>query len=178
MAVQRTTRPDWHATIQLLPPLRWHSNLDGGNQSGVLIEDSVIGPGFLQGVLLGEGPVGEDPWACQRRNHSPHAVLQVDECQYSSTIRNPRNWTIENVTSYREDGMKNHNIIFEGAGHTIRNSIFSGGRAITLPKDGVAVQAIANGKYRTVERSVKRLILALSTYAATIMPYGTARPAP
>ena len=114
---------------------------DGGNQSGVLIEDSVIGPGFLQGVLLGEGPVGEDPWAVVNDVTIRHTLFfKSMNANIASHDTQPRNWTIENVTSYREDGMKNHNIIFEGAGHTIRNSIFSGGRAITLPKDGVAVQ--------------------------------------
>ena len=108
----------------------------GGEQSGVTIEDSVIGPGFLQGVLLGDSKavihdvtVRNSLWY-----GSGNANIMVDD-RYPVNARNLR---IENVTSDRTTGETWHNTFFQGAPSqvTITNSIFYGGNLMSVPGGG------------------------------------------
>jgi len=104
---------------------------NGGSQSGVTIEDSVIGPGFLQGVLLGEPGRATINDVFMRNT----LFFQADNANIHSHKTKPKNWRLEHVTSYREAGAKNHNIVLQGHGHTIRNSIFVGGRSMAVGAD-------------------------------------------
>lgn len=108
----------------------------GGVQSGVLIEDSIIGPGFLQGVLLGGGGEPNPPWAVMNdvtiRNSLFFKSFNAEMYSHSNPTK-PTNWTIENVTTFAKEDRRWHNIYLEGTGHVIRGSVFYGGRSMTFP---------------------------------------------
>ena len=105
----------------------------GGDQSGVTVERSMLGPGLMQGLLLGEGStktvvndvVVRDSLFVGASNASIHT--QNSE---------PKNWLLERVTSIRPVDQKNQNIFYTGTGLTIRDSLFIGGMSMYVPKDG------------------------------------------
>lgn|GEM_PF-1103057 len=111
----------------------------GGHQSGVLIEDSIIGPGFMQGLILGETDNGHSAII---HNVVMRHVLFVGAGNGSMITKHTpaSGWVLDHVTSVREPGGKWHNIQLwpTGRGHHIRDSIFVGGREIAVPNDTVA----------------------------------------
>lgn len=106
----------------------------GGTQSGVLIEDSIIGPGFIQGILLG------NPGPAESQKATVNDVVIRNSLFFKSTNNNiatfadgePQGWVIENVTSYRRPSENWWNIYVEGSGHIVHNSVFYGGRALGI----------------------------------------------
>ena len=106
---------------------------NGGVESGVTVERSVLGPGFMQGLLLGEGSTNTVVNDVVVRD-----TLFVGASNASIHNQNskPRNWLLERVTSIRPPGQKNQNIYFTGTGLTIRDSLFVGGTSMYVPKSG------------------------------------------
>ena len=107
----------------------------GADQSGILVEDSIIGPGFIQGLLLGGAGEPEEPWAVV------HDVTVRNTLIFKSTNNNltslsnatkPSNWRLEKVTSYRFEGATWWNMFVEGSRHIAENSVFYGGRAMAF----------------------------------------------
>lgn len=122
-----------------------------GVMSGVTIEESVIGPGFLQGVLLGGNAahiqvavsdvIMRDVLFMKNLNANIHS--------HSPPI-SPTNWTLDRVTAVRReapnDGSEGWwNTYIEGTGHTVTDSVFYGGRANGFP-GGVTVNG--NCRYK------------------------------
>ena len=113
----------------------------GGESNGVLIEDSVIGPGFLHGALLGERKTGQKPLAVVNDVTIRNTLFyKASNANINSMNTEPRNWLLENVTSIRDEGAKWHNIFLDGRGHVIRNSIFVGGLSLSVPKGSVEAE--------------------------------------
>lgn len=105
----------------------------GGTESGVTIEDTIFGPGLLQGVILGQTP------STVINNVSISNSLFINTANanilgYATT--NPQNWTIDHVTSYINTnndpilGGSSENISLDGANHTVSNTIVSNGRVL------------------------------------------------
>ena len=105
-----------------------------GTESGVAIEESVIGPGFLQGVILGGNAahiqvtvndvVMRDVLFMKAINANIHS---------HDTPVKPQNWVLERVTVGRKeapnDGSEGwRNMFIRGAGHTFKDSVFYVGR--------------------------------------------------
>ncbi|MBI4037276.1 right-handed parallel beta-helix repeat-containing protein [Candidatus Daviesbacteria bacterium] len=119
----------------------------GFEQSGLTIEDSIIGPGFMQGVLLGQSAytdsTGTTRWAVLHdvtiRNSLWYGSTNCNICDYANTQVKPRNWRIENVISDRATDDTWHNIQFNGdpSQLTISNSIFYGGMNASVPAGGI-----------------------------------------
>ncbi len=113
----------------------------GGEQYGVTIEGSIIGPGFMQGVLLGDAQA------------AVHNVTVRNSLFFGSGNSNltthpnqpvpSKKWLIENVTSDRPVGDSWTNLGFGWRGGlgaaaelTVRNSIFTGGYDLHIPTGG------------------------------------------
>lgn len=118
---------------------------DGGVQSGVLIERSILGPGFNQGTILGQAP------AAAGQNATINNVTLRDVLLMNATGTNimgypnvrSQNWRLERVTSFmtpKNPANDNHNTLYlQGAGHTIVDSIFYNGN-VYLPDGNVSAQ--------------------------------------
>lgn len=108
----------------------------GGEQSGITIEDSVIGPGFLQGVILGDSrAVIHDVTIRNTLWYGSGNVNIMADDRYPVKARN---WSIDRVTSDRNTGAIWHNTYFRGdpSQITITNSIFFGGRSMSVLSGG------------------------------------------
>lgn len=114
---------------------------NGLDQYGVTIENSVIGPGFMQGVLLGgHDDQGQEAFihdvvirnSLFYGNHNGNIINHPGQSQGS------RNWRIEYVTSDRITGEEWDNVKFKGDANqlTLANSIFYGGYAMGVPSGG------------------------------------------
>ncbi len=127
----------------------------GGVQSGILMEGCIIGPGLMQGTILGQTPT--------------HGVeAQVDDVTIRDSLFlnttnanimgypqiKSRNWTIDHVTAFmtrtNPDGKERTNLFLEGSGHKITNSIFYGS-ALSLPGE---VRTEGNVQFHTSGRSI------------------------
>jgi len=115
---------------------------NGGAQSGILIEESVVGPGMMQGTILGQvttaGPVARlDDVTI--RNCLFINLTNANIMGYPQ-LKN-RNWTIDHVTAFmtqtNPDGKVRTNLFLEGPGHTITDSIFYGS-VLWLPDGAVS----------------------------------------
>jgi hypothetical protein len=108
----------------------------GGSQSGVLIEDSIIGPGLTNGVILGQTLTHYGDQAIVNdvtlRNSLFTKAADNSILGYPGT--KPSGWLIDHVTTHCPL-TKGHCIYIEGENHTITNSIIYGSR-LTLP-DGI-----------------------------------------
>ena len=117
----------------------------GGEQRGVTVVDSVVGPGWMQGLLLGNPYRGEGE---DRDFATVHDVAVRNSLFYGSGNSNiadnsepsvpPTNWRIENVTSDRPADGKWHNLSFRGnaAEIAIVDSLLSGGLEAAVPEGG------------------------------------------
>ena len=110
----------------------------GGVQGGITIQDSVLGPGLLDGVILGQTQT--NPYNGATVNNVTLRNDLLLDATGNNILGYPQiasqNWTIQNVTSFiiapNVDGNIPNNISLEGSGHSVRNSIFYGGH-ILLP---------------------------------------------
>ncbi len=127
----------------------------GGVQSGILIEGCIIGPGLMQGTILGQAP-------------SNNVAAQVDDVVIRNSLFinttnanimgypqvKSRTWTIDHVTAFmtrtNPDGKERTNLFLEGSGHKITNSVFYGS-ALYLPG---AVSTEGNVQFHTSGRSI------------------------
>ncbi len=115
----------------------------GGEQRGVTVEGSVIGPGWMQGLMLGNPFHGGE-----RAFATVHDVTVRNSLLYGAGNANiadnaepsvpSTNWRIANVTSDRPSGAPWHNVSFSGKPSelTISDSIFTGGNALAVPPSG------------------------------------------
>lgn len=104
----------------------------GGTQTNFLIEDSVFGPGLMQGLLLGDNHVAPP---AVLNNVTIRNDLFIQSYQGTNIMGyrvwpsrefvNDQHWTIDHITSYTITGDQ---IIVGGTGHKITNSIFYGGQ--------------------------------------------------
>lgn len=106
----------------------------GGVQSGVLIEDSIFGPGLKEGTIIGQTPNGGNEWAVVnnvtiRNTLFLNKVINVMGYSYLKE----HNWMLDHVTIVSPGNAIA--IWVEGTGHVVTNSIFYGGQ-IFLP-DGL-----------------------------------------
>lgn len=109
----------------------------GGVLSSVRIEESIIGPGFTNGVILGQTPT----------NSGAEAVVNnvtLRDVVFSKAAENsilgyrgtqPRGWTIDHVTGHCP-ATAGHCLYLAGTDHVVTNSILVGA-AVTLP-DGLS----------------------------------------
>lgn len=114
---------------------------DGGVVSGVTIDSSVIGPGFTQGVILGQTDNDEGSQATVNdvtiRDTLFTKAKGINIAGYPDL--KSRNWVIDHVTSYCLEGYTGVCLWLEGTNHTVTNSIFSGSQLV-LP-DGLATSS-------------------------------------
>ncbi len=106
---------------------------NGGVISGVTVERSVLGPGLMQGLLLGEGSTNTVVNDVVIRDS---LFVGASNASIHNQNSKPKNWLLERVTSIRPSGQKNQNIYFTGTGLTIRDSLFVGGMSMYVPKTG------------------------------------------
>ena len=110
----------------------------GGVQGGITIQDSILGPGLMDGVILGQ--TQNSPYNGATVNNvslKNDLILANTENNIIGYPQIPsQNWVIQNVSSFiiqpNVDGNTPNNIFLEGSGHSITNSIFYGGH-ISLP---------------------------------------------
>lgn len=109
---------------------------NGGLQSGFHVEASIIGPGFSNGVLMGQSwePSGIQATTdhVTLRNVLFTKATDNNIAAYSNT--KPKGWQIDHVTSDCPNTLWQC-LYIEGPGHKVSNSIFVGS-SITLP-DGL-----------------------------------------
>lgn len=108
---------------------------DGGDQYGVLIEDTIFGPGLLHGLILGEPPEdsGSNPPEAYIHNVTIRNSLfyEADNASiFSHKTPRSTNWVVDHVTSVRKPDAKWHNIGFYGTGLQVTNSVIVGGMAM------------------------------------------------
>jgi hypothetical protein len=114
---------------------------DGGEQSGVTIEGSVVGPGFMHGLLLGDKDAVVHDLTV--RNSLFYGNRNANILSNPNQPEPSEGWLLENVTSDRAAGDKWTNVGFQwedGYGDpdelTIRDSIFTGGYNMEVPAKG------------------------------------------
>lgn len=106
----------------------------GGNQYGLTVEDSIIGPGFMQGFIFGDSSMIHD---FTIRNS---LVIAYDGGSWNANIMaksygtSPaNNYLIDHVTSVAVPGASYWNLhIMGGSGHVVRDSIFYGGEFLLV----------------------------------------------
>lgn len=94
----------------------------GGQQGPVLVEDSIIGPSFTQGIIIGSKATVDDVVI---RNTlfvgSDNAGIIISDGGQSS------NWILQNLTIVQDECNRCWNLKMNGSGHRIGDSIFWGG---------------------------------------------------
>jgi len=109
---------------------------DGGPQSGVLIEESIIGPGFMQGVILGQQLTSGNAQAIVNdvtlRNVLFTKASSTSIMGYPNV--KPEGWVLDHVTAHCPSPCE---VVLHlgGFGHTVQDSIFHSG-SIYVP-DGL-----------------------------------------
>jgi hypothetical protein len=108
---------------------------DGGEIAGITITESIIGPGFTQGVLLGQDRTDNGSWA-EVSNVTFRDVLfmkAADNNVIGYRDTDASNWVLDRVTIDCVE-TKSHCIRIENSNHTLQNSIIING-LITFPND-------------------------------------------
>src|SRR5205085_2022985 len=109
---------------------------DGGLQSGFLVEESIIGPGFSNGVLMGQSlqPSGIEATTDDVTLRNVLFTKATDNSIAGYPETQPSGWLIDHVTSYCPNTLWQC-LYLEGSGHKVTGSIFVGS-SISLP-DGL-----------------------------------------
>ena len=111
----------------------------GGDSYNITVADSVIGPGFMHGVLLGDSNAVVHNVTI--RNSLLFGAGNLNISTNSKITKTANNWLIENVTSDKPNRGYG-NILFrvpaggDGSQLTIRNSILTGGYRLDVPTNG------------------------------------------
>lgn len=110
---------------------------DGGTLSGFLIENTIIGPGFTNGVNMGQKlePSGVNAVTNNVTFKDVLFMKPADNGIMGHPTTKPTGWLLDHVTAHCPNTKWNC-LFLEGSGHTVRNSIISGAR-LYLP-DGLA----------------------------------------
>jgi hypothetical protein len=116
---------------------------DGGTQSGFFIEESIFGPGFMQGVILGQSTTSTGQSATINNvtfRNDVFSKAERNNMMGYPTIHS-QGWVIDHVTIYspKISGTTVSSIFLEGSGHTVTNTIVHSGN-IYLP-DGLAYKS-------------------------------------
>ncbi len=108
----------------------------GGDQYGLTVQDSIVGPGFRQALQLGS--VGEcttgmihdvtilNTLIVGHHGSENHAGLHTS----TQFVTPPYHYVLDRVTSVRDVGNDAWNTRVAGSGHVVRNSVFVGGVAL------------------------------------------------
>lgn len=102
---------------------------DGGVVSGITIEDSILGPGFTNTLILGDKNVDVNDVTI--RNVLMLKGAENSISAHSSATPSVNNWRVENVTVYGPNTAYNA-ITYKGSNLTIANSVFVGSH-INIP---------------------------------------------
>jgi hypothetical protein len=111
----------------------------GGDSYNIAVADSVIGPGFMHGVLLGDSSAVVHNVTI--RNSLFFGAGNLNISTNSKITKTANNWLIENVTSDKPNRGYG-NILFkvppggDGSQLRIRNSILTGGYRLDVPTNG------------------------------------------
>jgi hypothetical protein len=119
---------------------------DGGLQGPTVIEDSIIGPSFTQGIMIGKRATVEDVVISNTLFvGSENAGIDIADGGQSSS------WMLENVTIVQDEiHQRSGNLTMNGNSHEIRNSIFLGGPwGIQIPNWS---EAVGNFNWLTPDR--------------------------
>jgi hypothetical protein len=105
---------------------------NGGAQSGVNFQSDILGPGLMQGTLLGQALSNNEQATINNVTINNVLVLDATNANlmdYAQT--NPANWTLSHVTSfhvlYDPDGNGHTNVTLNGTNQSINDSILYGG---------------------------------------------------
>lgn len=73
---------------------------DGGLVSGITIEESIIGPGLTNGIILGQTLIGEDTWAAVQDVVLRNTIFTkvTDNAIYAYQNTESHNWVLDHVT--------------------------------------------------------------------------------
>lgn len=104
---------------------------NGGVVSGVLIEESIIGPGFTNGIILGDRRA--DVYDVTLRNLL--FTKGADNNIHTQTASDAKRWVVDHVTAHCPN-TKWHCLRIQGDDHTVTNSIFYGSK-IYFPDNGL-----------------------------------------
>ena len=95
---------------------------DGGLQGPIIIENSIIGPSFMQGIMINNKADVDDVLIKDTLFvYNANAGIAIQNDGQSS------NWTLQNITIVQDAISKSWNLKMNGDGHQIRNSMFWGG---------------------------------------------------
>jgi hypothetical protein len=110
----------------------------GGVQSGIVIEDSIFGPGLKEGTIIGQTPIPGGDGAIVNDVTIRNTVFlnKVINVMGYSNVKE-KNWTLDHVTVFSPNNAIA--IWLEGSGHVVTNSIFYEGQFV-LP-DGLATSS-------------------------------------
>lgn len=102
---------------------------DGGLIRNITIEESVIGPGLTNGIILGQTRTSNNTWADVQDVTIRDTIFTkgIDNNIYSYQNTNTRNWVLNNVTLDCTNNRYNC-INIDTSQHKIHNSIFYGSR--------------------------------------------------
>jgi hypothetical protein len=127
----------------------------GGRQSGLLLEGCIVGPGLMQGTILGQAPSNNVSAQIDEVVIRNCLFLDASNCNIMGYPQVPsQSWKIENVTAFMTrtnlDGKATSNVFLVGDGHTVSNSIFYGA-ALQLP---AATAVSGNVQFHTIGLNV------------------------
>lgn len=102
---------------------------DGGLISGITIENSVVGPGFTNGLILGQTPADNGAQADVHDVTIRNTILTkaADNGLFGYEGSNTQNWKLDHVTMHCPK-TKWHCITLDNATHSVTNSILVGSR--------------------------------------------------
>ncbi len=102
---------------------------DGGYISGVTVENSVVGPGFTNGLILGQTRTDNGAQADVHNVTIRNTLLTkaADNGLFGYEGSNTHNWTLDHVTMHCPK-TKWHCITLDNPSHSVTNSIIVGSR--------------------------------------------------
>ncbi len=106
---------------------------DGGQMSNYLYEDCIIGPNHNQSLILGETNVGDADYVHNVTIRNCLLVGNMGNQQWQGALEKTagNNWVIDGCTfvGHKPPNSSETNCtVLRGSGHTLKNSIFYGGR--------------------------------------------------
>lgn len=102
---------------------------DGGLISGITINETIIGPGFTQGIILGQAETASGAWA-DVQNVTIHNSLfskAADNNILGYRKTKSDNWNIDHVTLHCPQ-TKGHCLTIDQKNHSVTNTIIQGSR--------------------------------------------------
>ncbi|MCI0714048.1 MAG: hypothetical protein L0154_28085 [Chloroflexi bacterium] len=109
---------------------------DGGVVRGITLIESIIGPGFTQGVILGQTETDGGSWADVHDVTLRDVVFTkaTDNAIMAYRDTDPENWVLDHVTAYCPN-TDSHCLLIANDSHHVTNSVIVDG-LVTLP-DGL-----------------------------------------